>query len=369
MKNLNIVIILSIIGLFSCKSDPEGFVIRVYTGDISDGTLFYLKNWSNNQLIDSANVRNGNFSLTGILSNTEHLLLYGIDSLTNEFIYTNLLIGNEKITIKASKQDFPWNIDAKGSPSQDIAEKFNQIEYQRQILSKKLKDDFETDFVRNKVEGFLNKRLQHISDSQDKHKVELIKENFNSYAALINFKYFNDQFANEDLANLYKTLSSELKQSKYGKAIKTQIDFPAPEAGDSYHDFTAVNQHGDTMSLSEKLGKYVLIHFSSSGCLYSKQSIPELKKLYDIHEDKFEIVTISEDVDIDIWRKSIAKDSIMWTSLWYGNGEYSDAVIKYGIKGTPNYVLISPDQKILEKWFGYRKGIIKQKLESYLTKS
>lgn len=367
MKIKFIIITVLITGLFSCKTDQKGFVIEVNTENISDGTLFYLKNWRDNRLIDSAYVRNGAFSLYGRLSNTENLFLYAIDSLTKEFIYTNLLIGNEKITINANKNDFPWNIDASGSESQDMAEKFNHIEYQKQLLRSKVKDDFNKDSLKNKDEVLLDKKLKHISDSLDKQKIELIKKNFNTYAALIKFKYYKDQFSTEELANLYKNLSPEFKQSIYGKAIKTQIDYPAPEIGDSYYDYTAVNQNGDTISLSEIENKFILLHFSSAACLYSQQSLSELKKIHDNHKNKLEIVNISEDVDKDIWKKSIDRDSIPWTNLWDGKGVYSKAVIKYGSIGTPNYVLISPDHKIVEKWFGYRKGIIEQKLDGFLV--
>ncbi|MBA4056238.1 MAG: DNA topoisomerase IV, partial [Marivirga sp.] len=158
----------------------------------------------------------------------------------------------------------------------------------------------------------------------------------------------------------------ELKQSTYARAIRIQIEYPAPAIGDSYYDYTAINQNGDSVSLSQISNKYILLHFSSAACYYSQQSLPELRDVYQRYKDKLEIVKISEDISKDVWQRSINHDSISWLNLWDGKGEFGDAVIKYGMIGTPNYILISPDRKIVEKWFGYENGIIEGKLKGHL---
>jgi len=348
--------------LLSCKTGREGFTIVVRVTDISDGTTFYLMNWRDNTVLDSSLVKNGTFSLKGYLLSPENLLLHATDTSTKEFIYTNLLIGNENLTIQANRRDFPWNIDASGSESQDIAEKFNRIEYQRQVRNKQVRGNFEKLPAELKDEKQLNSSLKDVSDSLDNVKVALVKEMFNSYAALINFKYYKNRFSSNELAGLYEKLGLELKQSIYGKAIKTQIEFPTRQVGESYYDYTAVNQHGDTVSLSQITNKYILLHFSSAACYYSQQSLPELREVYKHYKDKLEIVKISEDIRQDAWGESIKRDSVTWINLWDGKGDFGDAVLKYGTIGTPNYILISPDKVIVEKWFGYEKGIIEEKL-------
>ena len=350
----------------SCNSDPEGFTINVHVNDVSDGTIFYLMNWKDNAIIDSSYIRNGTFSLKGRLSNPENLLLSATDTITKEFIYTNLLIGNENVTVNANRRDFPWNIDAAGSESQDIAEKFNQIEYQRQQLNEHLRETFKKSQAGSKDEERLNDKLRNVSDSLNKIKIKLIKENFNSYAALFNFKYFKNHFSSAELTGLYGKLGPELKKSIQGRAIKTQMEYPTREVGDSYYDYTAVNQNGDTVSLSEITNKYILLDFSSAACYYSQQSLPELRDVYKRYKDKLEIVKISEDIDKDVWEKSIKQDSITCMNLWDGKGEYGDAVLKYGTIGTPNYILISPDKIIVEKWSGYSSGTIEEKLKTHL---
>ena len=118
--------------------------------------------------------------------------------------------------------------------------------------------------------------------------------------------------------------------------------------------------------MSDITNKYILLHFSSAACYYSQQSLPELGEVYKRYNDKLEIVKISQDKGKDAWKTSIKRDSIIWINLWDGKGEYGDAVLKYGTIGTPNYILISPSKIVVEKWFGYSKGRIEEKLEGYL---
>lgn len=361
-----VISILIATSIFSCNTEPAGFTINARVADVSDGTIFYLMNWDDNTVIDSSDVRNGTFYLKGHLSGTKNLLLHATDSLTKEFIYTNLIIGNENVTIAADKSDFPWNINVSGSQSQDIAEKFNRIEYQKQQRTKYIRESFDGPLAGTGEEERAKNRIKQVSDSLDETKIELIKTHFNSYAALINFKHYKNHFSSADLTGLYETLSPELKRTAYARAIKTQIEYPPRQIGEAYYDYKSVNQTGDTVSLSQINNKYILLHFSSAGCYYSQQSLTELRDIYKRYKDKLEIVKISEDISKDVWKQSIERDSIDWTNLWDGNGEYNDAVIKYGTIGTPNYILISPAKIILDKWFGYSPGTIREKLEEHL---
>lgn len=354
--------LLMLVSLFSCNKKDDQFTIRANLLDITEGTVFYLKNTDSDNIIDSACVENGNLLLKGKINRPESLLLYATDSLRKEFIYTFLFIGNEHVEFRASAKDFPWNIDVSGSQSQDIAEQFNRVEFQRQQLTTQLRNRY----TENKV--ILSEKLIQLSDSLDNIKVSLIKSNVNSCVALNNLvKYYKDRFSRDDLIELYSKLTPELQDSKYGRAIKIQIDFPAPKIGDNYYDYTALDQKEKSFSLSQISDKFILLHFSSSACFPSMESIPEQRRHYEKYSDKLEIVKISEDISKERWHKSIEKDSIPWINMWDGNGPFSDAVLKYGVIGTPNFVLISPERKVLETWFGYEEGIIQNKLEKYLN--
>ena len=346
--------------VLACETKPDDkiFTLEGTVNNIPDSTLFYLRDEAGITM-DSAYVTEGKLILKSdhTAKRPEKLMLL---SMSPEFLYSYFLVENEHVTFKADKSDFPWNIDMKGSQSQDDAEKLNKIEYQRQQLSKKLKTKYGSD------DELLTNKLNMLSDSLDTEIVKLIKGNFNSYASLNNFKYHKLSFSAQELSSLYEKLDDELKQTDMGKAVKLQSEFPKPEVGDQYYDYSAINQHGDTLSLSDIHNKYTLLHFSSYACNGSLLSLPELRELHSNYPDDLEIISISTDLDRESWEKHVKRDSVTWNYLWDGKGDYNDAYIKYWQYGTPTYVLISPEKVILENWFGYGEELIKENVTKHL---
>ncbi len=362
MKDKQVIIIFFVCILASCKTETknEFFTLDATLTNISDSTLFFLNDLANITL-DSAYVVNGKLSLKGKIDSQgpERLTLF---SASPEFIYTPLLIGNERVIFEADKSDFPWNIDMSGSVHQDQAERFNQVSYQRQRLIEKLKKSIDSD------KELLAERKEIVSDSLDNEMADVLKENFNSYAALSIFQHYKTKFSAKELVDLYNQLDDELKETAIGKAIKLHSEFSKPEVGDEYYDYRAVNQNGDWLSLSDIESKYILLHFSSSACYGSQLSLPELKEIYSNYADDLEIISISTDIDRESWENHVKRDSISWNYLWDGGGDYNDAFVKYWGMGTPTYVLISPDGIIRERWIGFGDGIIKEKLGEHIKK-
>ncbi len=367
MKN-NLITVLSLFLVFaSCKNEKKAeaekklFTLQANLTNIPDSTLFYLKSLSKSNIaLDSAYVINGHLSMKGQLK-SKHPELLTLLATAPEFIYTQILVENENVTFTADKKDFPWNIDMSGSVYQDETEKFNQVMYQRQKLKNDLTAIYDSD------KEMLSKKINEMTDSLDYITVELIKENFNSYAALRYFLVHKTKFSNEELSRLYDKLDVKLRKTKDGKAVKLQSEFSKPKVGDTYYDYKAANQKGDTLALSDIKNKYILLHFSSLACYGSQLSLPELKEIYKDNADSLEIVSISTDTDKNLWQNHVKRDSIPWQYLWDGKGNFNDAYIKYWEVGTPNFVLISPDKTILERWQGYINGMIDEKIGKYLN--
>ncbi len=367
MREKFILILLLVFASISCKTETkkkernkESFTLNATLTNIPDSTLFFLKNASKNITIDSAYVINSKLSLNGQLYQKnlpENLTLL---SISPEFIYTKLFVKNgEHVTFNADKKDFPWNIDASGSDYHDTEEKFNQIEYQEQEIIKKINLKYGSE------KEALIKKITELKDSISDMRLALIKKEINSYSGLKNFNYDKDKFSEEELKTMYSQLDESLKETPTGKSIKLLSQYPKLEIGDTYYDYSALNTNGNTMALSQIKNKYILLHFSSIGCPYNKASFPKLKEMYAKNRDKLEIVSISMDRDKEDWQNHIKRDSIPWPYLWDGKGNFNDANIKYRKDGTPNYVLLSPDKKILESWFGYGQGIFKDKFGDY----
>ena len=94
-------------------------------------------------------------------------------------------------------------------------------------------------------------------------------------------------------------------------------------------------------------------------------ALPEMKEVAEMYKDRLTIVSLSIDTKKG-WEAASKAHEMTWqnlSDLKGSNGLYA----KYGVRGIPNYVLISPEGRIVEKWFGYGKQSLKRKLRRLLN--
>ena len=77
-------------------------------------------------------------------------------------------------------------------------------------------------------------------------------------------------------------------------------------------------------------------------------------------DPKLIIIGISFDSDT-IWKEALAKYDTLWIKLRDPKSQGGVAA-NYGYRGIPFYVMISPEGKVVDKWFGYGKGHFKKKV-------
>lgn len=125
-------------------------------------------------------------------------------------------------------------------------------------------------------------------------------------------------------------------------------------------------------TISEYLGKYLLINFWAGDCGPCVRSIPELKETYENNSDKFTIVSINLDTYRYSFRKGTEVKKFTWPSLWDG-GEGFDSgkrfqgfAKRYNVTGIPAYVWISPEGIVLKQWSGYGEGSLERELGQLL---
>lgn len=92
---------------------------------------------------------------------------------------------------------------------------------------------------------------------------------------------------------------------------------------------------------------------------------PQVVEVGEMYKDRLTIVSLSIDTKKG-WEAASKAHEMTWqnlSDLKGSNGLYA----KYGVRGIPNYVLISPEGRIVEKWFGYGKQSLKRKLRRLLN--
>ena len=164
------------------------------------------------------------------------------------------------------------------------------------------------------------------------------------------------------VTKIFNNLSPELKNSINGEKIALAL-FP-PETvkiGDSMYDTELMDITGQLHHLSDFKGSYILVDFWSFGCGPCFAAVPELKEVEQKLKGRLVVISLSSDTK-NVWKK--ATDYFKMTGNNFSDGKEDRGIYaKYGVRGIPHYVLISPDGLIKSAWTGYGTGSIKNKLK------
>ena len=115
-------------------------------------------------------------------------------------------------------------------------------------------------------------------------------------------------------------------------------------------DFTLKDLEGKDLSLSSLRGKYVVLDFWGSWCVWCIKGIPEMKKYYEKYSGKMEILGVDCNDTEAKWRDAVAKHQIPWKHVF--NPRNSDLTTKYAIEGFPTKIIIDPQGKIVKTVVG-----------------
>lgn len=287
-----------------------------------------------------------------------------------KFYYTNLLIGNDNITVKGDIKDFPRNLEIKGSKTQEDFNYSQSIikEYytQRESLVKTFMDlpDDKKQESGAKIWGEINK----VDSITNALRIKYIKSHPDTYASIIELVYLKNQIPKDTIQKIYKQFNPKIKESKYAKVIEVFLKEKISKVGDKYHDFEGLNQKDKKVKFSAIRGNYTLIDFTSAYCAPCMQAADELVEINNRYANSLTIVSFSGNPKKEDWLKSVNRDKVTWNSVWDGKGRYSETAIKYGIQAIPTFVLINSEGTIIDQWSGYGKGSIIGRLEKELFK-
>lgn len=159
----------------------------------------------------------------------------------------------------------------------------------------------------------------------------------------------------DDFEEVYSNASPEVRNSDSGKKMAEQLNyFKQSKVGSRAPEFTVKDIENKQLSLNDyKEKQYVLIDFWASWCAPCREELPYIKELYRKYgKDGFEIISITEDKDLEAWKNAILKEKI---NSWrhFSIIENNDSLLKdYFVNGIPHKILIDKSGKIIGKWKG-----------------
>ena len=117
-------------------------------------------------------------------------------------------------------------------------------------------------------------------------------------------------------------------------------------------DFTLNDINGKPLSLSSLKGKYVLLDFWGTWCIWCVRGIPKMKEYYEKYKGKFEILSIDCNESEDKWKAGVKKYELPWLHVYQPKSGAVQTTQLYAIQGFPTKILVGPDGKIVKTVVG-----------------
>ena len=132
-------------------------------------------------------------------------------------------------------------------------------------------------------------------------------------------------------------------ETRMRTALRVALGQVAPE-------LTAQNLEGQTESLSDHRGKYILVDFWASWCppcrLENKHYSDLLAKT---GNDRFDLFAVNLDTNEKAWRRAVGRDQANWTQVSDLKGWGSPLADLYGVAALPASFLLDVEGRIIAK--------------------
>ena len=114
--------------------------------------------------------------------------------------------------------------------------------------------------------------------------------------------------------------------------------------------FTLKDLNGKPLALTSLRGKYVILDFWGSWCIWCIKGFPQMKEYYAKYPGKFEILGVDCNDTEDKWRAAVKKHELPWLHVYCPDN--STLLADYGVTGFPTKIIIGPDGKIVKSIVG-----------------
>ena len=115
-------------------------------------------------------------------------------------------------------------------------------------------------------------------------------------------------------------------------------------------NFTLKTSTGETFTLSEHRGSYVMLDFWGTWCGWCVEGLPNVKEIAHRYADRLTVVSVDCGDSEEAWLNGIKKYEMDWVQVYNGKADAIDS--KYAVEGYPGFYLIDPQGVIRMMAFG-----------------
>jgi thiol-disulfide isomerase/thioredoxin len=295
------------------------FSIKGYLNIVGNGNVYLhtknnIDNTGSYKIVDSCEIKNGNFNFKN--ESSEPQIAFLEFHLSEKTIFTRpFWIDNNNIEVECTFTNNNLEIDIDGSKTEEDAEEHGNFWlYPLTISQINNKIDKESDSLIK--EALINESLQLKNNHFNKIK-SIVEKNRSSFFVLYGLANAINYISFNQLKELYSIIDKKNLQLPTGKFLTNYIQkLSSSEIGKEFSKFEVSDINGKKVILPPKNNKIILVEFWASWCRPCIEDISKLNLLYNKYDKKkLEIYSISIDDDIEKWQKATVKNKIIWNSF------------------------------------------------------
>lgn len=337
-------------GTFLLKGNAPKELKKVY--------LFYYDFTTDEQVIDSTDVKDGQFSFDGEIDGTSYAGLIFRKNFKDEqsSVISDywFYLSSGQTVVDASQGNAKMLSGDKGAQEyMAFSDERNKIRNKFATPDYKAYED-KIESLEGQIEQLKAERDQKFGKWEDLYQEAQLKfiETHPNSSLSIQFleSMVSVETVNDKVKSLFNALSPELKKSSKGKKLQNIFNASNFRIGSIAPDFEQPDASGKMVKLSDFRGKYVLVDFWASWCVPCRQENPNVVKAFQAYKDKgFTILGVSLDDKKENWLKAIKDDGLNWTNVSDLKGWRNEAAQLFAISAVPSNMILSPEGKIIAK--------------------
>jgi len=226
--------ILGFLGLSLTTATPQ-YTIKATFQKIPEGTIFFLKRFDNQQIINSSRIEKGQLLMRGSLPETPlHLWLY--TTLKDEIYYCDLLLeNNDTLHINGDLSEFPNRLHFSGtSVHMSYAQYLEQTKEMHLLIdsltseSMRLHSAGKNRKIRVEEKGIyeldVDLALRQATHSRDSIRLNFIRENMDRPSGQFMLTRIMKNMSMDSLRQFYRSIPPEMRQNRFPRMISNQIN-------------------------------------------------------------------------------------------------------------------------------------------------